>query len=335
MCVVSSSAVRIPDDRAGYLVATAARAPSVHNTQPWLFRVGLHSIELLCDPRRKLLVDPTGREMLISCGAALFGLRLAMRCLGYKPSVRLFPDPARPDLLAHLVPRLGPPMSRTEREMLRAVPHRHTHRGAFEPGPLPPGLLTWLQAEALAEDAALVLVRDWPVHRQLAALTAAADHELGADPRIRAEVRRWTHGADSVVRDGVPALAFPAVPPYRAERLSQRDFDLGRHMGTLPQAVDAPAATAVLVTPGDTPADWIRAGQALHRVLLRAATQWVSATLHTQPMESVIIRNAIRRELAVLGMPQVALQFGLARTARATVRRPVDEFLIPAVPSGG
>ena len=25
--------------------------------------------------------------------------------------------------------------------MLQAVPHRHTHRGAFEPGPLPGGLL--------------------------------------------------------------------------------------------------------------------------------------------------------------------------------------------------
>src|SRR5215468_1426738 len=75
--------VPIPAGQAGYLIATAARAPSVHNTQPWRFRVGEYVIELYADPGRKLRVDRAGREMLISCGAALFGLRLAVRSLGY------------------------------------------------------------------------------------------------------------------------------------------------------------------------------------------------------------------------------------------------------------
>ena len=48
--------------QAGYLIATAARAPSVHNTQPWRFRVGQSAIELYCDPRRRLRVDPDGRH---------------------------------------------------------------------------------------------------------------------------------------------------------------------------------------------------------------------------------------------------------------------------------
>ena len=64
---------------AGFLVAAAARAPSVHNTQPWRFRAGPDAVELWTDPRRKLRADPSGREMLISCGAALFGLRLVIR----------------------------------------------------------------------------------------------------------------------------------------------------------------------------------------------------------------------------------------------------------------
>ena len=98
-------AVPIPADRADYLIATAARAPSVHNTQPWRFRVGEYAIELHADVRRKLRVDPLGRELLISCGAALFGLRLAVRSLGYLPVVELLPDPAQLRLLARV--RLG------------------------------------------------------------------------------------------------------------------------------------------------------------------------------------------------------------------------------------
>ena len=151
-------AVPIPADQADYLIATAARAPSVHNTQPWRFRVGQYAIELYADQRRKLRVDPVGREMLISCGAALFGLRLAVRSLGYLPVVELLPDPARLRLLARVRLGAAEPMTGRERQMLEAMPHRHTHRGPFAPGPLPAGLLAGLQHDALAEGATLALV---------------------------------------------------------------------------------------------------------------------------------------------------------------------------------
>ena len=88
------------------MLATASRAPSVHNTQPWRFAVGTHAIDLYADPERKLGQDRDGREMLISCGAALFGLRLAVRGLGYLPAVTLFSERSRPWLLARVA--LGP-----------------------------------------------------------------------------------------------------------------------------------------------------------------------------------------------------------------------------------
>ena len=140
-------------DHARFLIATAARAPSVHNTQPWRFQVGRSAIELYCDPRRKLRSDPLGREMIISCGAALFGLRLAMRGLGYLPVIELLPDPGQARLLARVGIGAAAPVTRAERRMLEAVPHRHTHRGPFESGPLPTGLLAGLQHDALAEQA--------------------------------------------------------------------------------------------------------------------------------------------------------------------------------------
>src|SRR5215469_12942053 len=127
----------IPATWVARLLATAARAPSVHNTQPWRFSVTPHAIELYADPGRKVHQDAIGRQMLISCGAALFGLRLAVRELGRVPAVTLLPDPGRPALLARVA--LGPeaPATELERRMLAALPHRHTHRGAFDPGPLP------------------------------------------------------------------------------------------------------------------------------------------------------------------------------------------------------
>jgi len=54
------------------------------------------AINLLASRSRKLPhIDPAGQEMLISCGAALFGLQLAIREMGYLPDVQLLPDPAQ------------------------------------------------------------------------------------------------------------------------------------------------------------------------------------------------------------------------------------------------
>src|SRR5262249_17694847 len=122
--------------------------------------------------------------------------------------------------------------------------------------------------------------------------------------------------------DGVPAQAFPARPDRQPGQLPQRDFDLGRGLGLLPGGGPPPAATAVLLTTGDAPADWLRAGQALHRLLAHAASQWVFASLHTQPLEAEPIRALIRDRLALPGNPQVLLQLGLAHTTRAPARPP-------------
>jgi hypothetical protein len=129
----------------------------------------------------------------------------------------------------------------------------------------------------------------------------------------------------------VPAEAFGPVGPAAPGRLAQRDFDLGRHRGRLPEPSGdepPPAATGVLLTRGDSQIDWLRAGQALHRLLAHAATVWVSASLHTQPLEFPAIRNLIRARLALPGAPQMLLQFGPARSSLASARRTVPDFVI-------
>jgi hypothetical protein len=316
-----------------YLIATAARAPSVHNTQPWLFRVAERelgqAIELRCDWRRQLSKDPDGREMVISCGAALYGLRLAIRGQGYYPVVTPFPDEEQVDLLASVAVGAPGPIRASERELLHAVPHRHTHRAPFEPGPLPPGLAADMGHDACIEGAELVFI-DHEGLGQLAAIIEAADFELCLDSDARAEIRQWTRAADSSARDGVPAVAFQAAARHRPGYLAQRDFDLGRAIGHLPPdgAKAGPATTAVLLTPEDTREDWLVAGQAMHRLLLRAASRWAAASLFGQPLETGL-RVQIAERLGLSGYPQMVMQFGNARTSRATARRPASELIVP------
>ena len=323
-----------------YLAATAARAPSLHNSQPWRFRFCGDCVELYADPARNLRrADPLGREMLISCGAALYGLRLALRNLGYLPGVEILPDPARPGLLARVWSCGREPVSRGERELIAAIPHRHTHRGPFAPGRVSARLLAAMCGDAAAEGASLVLLDQPGQVHDLAGLTAAAGQAQRASPQIQAELRSWARPAGSAARDGVPGHAQavldpaprPGAPPARHprpqepadERLPQRDFGIP---GTLPGGGPLPTATAVLITRADGPADWLQAGQALDRLLLHAASRWVFARLQSQPLETPRFRTEIRSRLDLSGVPQLLLQFGRANIAPATARRPPAEF---------
>lgn len=304
--------------RAGYLIEVASRAPSLHNTQPWRFRVTDSAVELYADSARRLGVDPDGREMLISCGAALFGLRLAMRSLGFVAEVDLLPGGL---VLARVRPGSPSAMTTRERSMLKAVLRRHTHRGPFEPVPLPAGLLALLQGDARAEGAELAVVDSAAGRRELSVVARVAGRLQDCDPQSRAEVYRWSRDAASPARDGVPAHAFPAVPGRVPGRLTQRDFDLGRGLGMITAGGPAAPVTAILATSGDAQPDWLRAGEALHRLLLRAASQWVFASLNSQPLEEPGTRAVVGGFLTQPLFPQMLMELGVSRIAHLTARR--------------
>src|SRR5262249_6776350 len=130
------------EEIAEYAVTAAVWAPSVHNTQPWLFTAAGQQISLHADAARPLrFADPDGREMMISCGAALFTARLALRSLDFVPQTTLLPDPGQPLLVARV--SWGRRAARTELEqrLFGQVRQRRTHRGGFDLAPLPAGAL--------------------------------------------------------------------------------------------------------------------------------------------------------------------------------------------------
>src|SRR5262245_47942919 len=116
-----------------YCLEAAVAAPSIHNSQPWRFRVAGDVVDVFADHTRRLAAtDPQGRELLISVGAALFNLRVAMFAAGRVPTTRLLPKPAEPGLLARVAP--GPPieMAHTTVALAEAIPLRRTTRLPFE-----------------------------------------------------------------------------------------------------------------------------------------------------------------------------------------------------------
>jgi len=219
-----------------YVVSRAVWAPSVHNTQPWRFAAdGGPRISLHADVERRLPVaDPDGREMMISCGAALFTIRLALRSLGYIPETRVLPDPAQPDLVAQVAWHERADADEFERRLAGHVLTRRTHRGAFDPEPLPPDTLAALRDAAAREGAALRIMADDGRRATLAAAVQSAEYQLRRDGERLRELADWTPAPGSAHRDGVPATSYPARAEHTEPFFPGRDFSRGQGWGVPP-----------------------------------------------------------------------------------------------------
>jgi nitroreductase len=320
------------DEVAVYVVSAAVWAPSVHNTQPWWFGGRGAEIILHADGQRQLTVaDPAGREMLISCGAALFTAKLALRSLGYIPETRLLPDPADPLVVARLRWRHRAPPTEHESRLFAHVPRRRSHRGGFGPLPLPPGLLPWLRQDAIRDQAAMRVAMDDASRAAVAAVVETAEQvERRASAYVR-EISSWAPPPGSARRDGVSPLSYPARPVHTSPDFPGRDFAHGHGWG-LPESSAATGGrfagvVALLTTQGDQPADWINAGHALQRMLLTSATWGVAAALYSQPVEIDWLREVLRAQLGDGSYPQLVLRLGITVQSAISLRRAADSVL--------
>ena len=306
------------------LIGAAGAAPSIHNTQPWRFWVTDDLIEVHGDPGRMLWVaDPRGRALHLSCGAALFNLKLAIRTLDAKPLVWPLPDPhGEPTLLASVQLEQGRPATSEEREMFEAIHQRHTSRAPFSEHPIPESVQIGLEREAAAEFAVLRMLnaRDAALVLELA---VAADNTLAADFDHRVELGQWIGTGDD---DGIPpdALGYrPATEPAPV-----RDFGYASPTTVRPAGrYEAQPRLAVLSTARDEPNDWLRAGQALQRVLLTATRHGLATSLLYQPIELHDIEQRDDRWWPWPECPQMIIRFGYGPAGTDSPRRRLDDIL--------
>ncbi|MCA2218983.1 Acg family FMN-binding oxidoreductase [Jidongwangia harbinensis] len=306
-------------------VRSATAAPSLHNSQPWRFHIGARGVEVYADPHRRLdVLDPTGREMLISVGAAMFTLRLAIRGAGYLSDLKLFPVAAEPDLVARVTVRrsMAPPPA--AEALVAAIPHRHTNRWPFVRSVVPADAVERL-VDAARREGATLTVAGAASRNAILSLSQQADRVLRAKGRYRAELARWT-SPHRGRRDGVPSTA---IGPWDAlEVLPIRDFGLLQPRLDRPVVQFEPYPTImVLSTDGDTRRHWVGAGQALQRVLLTATWLNLSTTPISQPVEIPAVRRLLT-DTRTGKWAQIVLRVGYGRPATATPRRRLAEVLI-------
>jgi nitroreductase len=303
----------------------ARRAPSVHNTQPWSFHLRSGELELHSDPSRALAsLDPSGREMTLSCGAALLHLRLALLAQGTRAEVTAFPDAKRPHVVARVrVVGVGEPDPGAV-ELDACANARQTNRRAYK-GTLTPEAVEVLRRAAELEGAELQPITDQIDRATIKVWQQAADAAQTSDPAYRRELRRWVseHRED----DGIP-LAATVQPARPRHDLAARDFALSDD-GGIEEGDDDPGTELFLVlTETDRPSAWLAAGQALARVWLEATRLGLALQPLSQSVEHPAVRAHVRRDLRLLSTwPQLLVRVGHAMPQPRTPRRSLADVV--------
>jgi len=288
------------------VLALATRAPSVHNTQPWRWLVGTHSLHLFSDPSRQLPnTDPDGRDLTLSCGAALNHCVVALAAVGWRAKVNRLPNPADPNHLAAI--DLSPYSADSlDIALAAAIPRRRTDRRHYSAWPVPVSDLALMAARAARNGVTLCQVDDVDKLHQIAA-QSVWDH-MTHDYLV--ELTAWSGRYASVA--GVPARNTPKSD--RRAKIPGRYF--AGPVLTMPPGSSAAEDNAVVLALGTRTDDrltQLRAGEATSVVLLTATSMGLSSCPVTEPLELADTRAAVRS--AIFGdssYPQMLLRVGWA-----------------------
>jgi nitroreductase len=300
-------------------IEDALRAPSVHNTQPWRWRIRGNAVELHADWDRHLTVtDPDGRDLVLSCGADLHHLQVALAARGLGIDVHRLPDPEDRSHLATVVlrpqPADGTNADALDAALFPSIAERRTDRRLMSHRHVPPDDLQSLVNHAARCGALLVQVTDPALRRQLVTALVDAGRHQQVEPGYATELRMWTHRLPGG-HDGVPA-ANVAAPPIGAREPSPLRRFTRSELAQPPQQpghgpADDAAELLVITTPGDDELDRLRAGEATSAVLLAATCIGLATTPLSQALEIATSREHLRQDvLHVPENPQLVIRVG-------------------------
>ncbi len=292
-------------------VQIACRAPSLHNSQPWQWVFTHEQLRLFLDPSRVMDTDHSARQALISCGAALDHLRIAMAAAGWDAHINRFPEAGNANHLASIDFTPKDFVTERDRKLADAIAVRRTDRLPFS------AVTEWQSVEAVVASSAnrqgvhLQVIPD-DMHSKLEEAAHIAESLRMYDTPYHNELHWWT--APFEPSEGIPYSALASAA--ESDRVGVgRPFPAPRRPERRSEIPEDHAKVLLLSTDNDTRADSLAAGEALSATLLDCTMAGLATCPVTQLTELSVTRELIRKMMDRGGMPQVLIRVGVIPAA--------------------
>jgi hypothetical protein len=319
-------------DKLKFFVKYAILAPSGHNTQPWLFEINDDemSINLYADRTRALpVIDPEDTELIISCGAALENLIVALKYFEYYAEVEFFPSETDNDLLARIKPMIGYEPDADDKKLFNAIKNRHTNRLPFADDTIDGVKLQKLKSAISEENIDMLVIEGEQVREEVIKIIEQGDKIQAANKSFCRELAQWVHPNRTNSKDGIPGYAFGMGDlisfgsPFFIGNLNWGDIQAGRDRNL----VKGSPVLAIFESKTNRPIDWLRTGMALEKVLLKASSEGIAASYLNQPIEVEELKDKLKKLLNLKGFPHLIIRMGYGKEVKPTPRRDLEEVI--------
>ena len=313
-----------------FLIEQAIKAPSGHNTQPWLFKINEHSIDIFPDKNKRLpIVDPDNRELFISLGCATENLCMAAKIKGYQPEVNLSENG---EINIQL---LDTASTKTDKNLLTYITKRQANRSVYNGNLLTEAEIAGLSTAIHLEEGIKTRFyqRNTPEFNQITDVIVKGNMRQMQDPAFVKELKSWMRFNKKQVQKTGNGLSYavfgaPNLPLFIAKPIMSSYLNPNtQNKGDL-KKIQSSSHFVLFTVQSNTPSEWIRLGRSLQRLLLELTRQNIAHAHCNQPCELKELSGQMAHSLTLADeYPALLLRIGFAKPVPFSPRESIEKVL--------
>ena len=318
----------IPEESLLKILKYAAKAPSGHNTQPWIFKTGDDSITISPDFTRALpVVDPDNHALYISLGCALENLIIAANEFNFLAETEFTGDERQPAITVKLTA-----VPETKKSgLFDHIVKRQVTRGKFKPEKVPQSLLSELFEDTEGVHVKLFLSEEET--ESLAPYIIGGNTLQFGNREFVSELVSWVRFSEKEVMrkgDGIwsGSMGMPDTGRFLGNLIMKNFVSAASEEKRLRKLIRASAGFAMFMVEKNDPFHWIRLGQSFQRFGLITTKNNIRHAHLNMPCEELQVREKMIRDfnLGVL-TPLLLVRFGYSEPMPYSFRRNLSTML--------
>jgi len=318
----------IPDDIFLKIVRSAVKAPSGHNTQPWLFAKEENGICMKPDFKKELPVaDPLHRELFISLGCAAETALIAARFYGYNPTLQIN--------VLHSNCSIKTALTQNDRieqpDLFSYITTRQTTRNLYDKKSIPGHDIESLKTSVTEASISILFYTEQHEIGKFAPFIAEATSLQMNNPDYKKELIHWMRFSEKEAMqkgDGLYTACngVPSMGRFLGSFVLQNFVNARSENKRLLKQLENSAAVVLFTSTFDNIESWIKTGMAFQRFALVATRLGLSHSYLNLPCQIPQVREMMMHDLGLAGFPQLIIRLGYSEKMHYSFRRRVHDF---------